>query len=515
VVRLASVSVLIVLAACSSTPDPRPFDPFDGTCPTEDPTLPQRPAPSGARRVIYSTTADGRSRLWLRDLDATAPEPVRLDGIGDEPSILLVEPQPFYPGVWAPDGAHIAVRTELAPGQRGIGVIHVSSPGSIVNVSGPEVSSDTGFFYLDGPNIWSPTGDRLMWNTLDALWVVNADGTGRRRLVDGPGTLTDARWSSDGSRIAVSGFTDDSDWGTTWVTPSTEPDPRVLDGAVMWWGPAAGQLSLLGAEFRQLDLDARVETVHPGVPGDWPTLTSDGAWLMAPARDQRLPRFLHRGCGDPASVTEVDALPFRSAWNMASTADAQHFAFSIGNGDSSEAWAADRTASGWSLRRVHVPTTPAPRVDYLTVSTTGSRAAWLAGWLDSDRLVVTEDGVQNAREVVLGPIFDRSYWLSPDLRRVAYRAETAQGAVLRVVGMDDPSAPVTLGELAITPGRQVSNVTWSPDSSAFGYYTEPLPLQPFPIGQLFLVEVGATSSSAPIELGYTAGAKEAPFHWQP
>ncbi|MCQ8770574.1 PD40 domain-containing protein [Streptomyces telluris] len=71
---------------------------------------------------------------------------------------------------------------------------------------------------LDGPATgtdnrqpnWSPKGDRLVFQRRErgshdwALYVMNADGSGLRRLTGGPGEHTDPSWSPDGRQVVFS-----------------------------------------------------------------------------------------------------------------------------------------------------------------------------------------------------------------------------------------------------------------------------------------------------------------------
>jgi TolB protein len=52
---------------------------------------------------------------------------------------------------------------------------------------------------------WSPHGDKIVYNGVDGLYIMNADGTGQPELVRrdvGRGTIVDPTWSPDGSKIA-------------------------------------------------------------------------------------------------------------------------------------------------------------------------------------------------------------------------------------------------------------------------------------------------------------------------
>jgi Tol biopolymer transport system component len=53
----------------------------------------------------------------------------------------------------------------------------------------------------DSEPVWSPDGSRMLFSSNDDLWVMNADGSSRVRLVDADGVAS-YRWSPDGGRIA-------------------------------------------------------------------------------------------------------------------------------------------------------------------------------------------------------------------------------------------------------------------------------------------------------------------------
>lgn len=88
-----------------------------------------------------------------------------------------------------------------------------SSPHGIyaVNPDGSESMLVTPAGTLGGRPVWSPDGSRLAFlvgehvtdfSPRGALWVANADGSGRRLLADDAGNLS---WSPDGARIAFTG----------------------------------------------------------------------------------------------------------------------------------------------------------------------------------------------------------------------------------------------------------------------------------------------------------------------
>ncbi len=108
---------------------------------------------------------------------------------------------------------------------------------------------------LDGPATrtdnrqpnWSPKGDRLVFQRRAAdsedwaLYVMNADGTGLRRLTDGPGEHTDPSWSPDGRSVVFSSTAGGLDTPQIFVIPADGGRPtRVTrsgggyDGAPSW-----------------------------------------------------------------------------------------------------------------------------------------------------------------------------------------------------------------------------------------------------------------------------------------
>jgi Tol biopolymer transport system component len=93
---------------------------------------------------------------------------------------------------WSPDGRTIAV---AGPGQGIIGFYVVNVDGS-----GRRLMSR----YGDGP-AWSPDGRRIAFVGRWGIWVMNADGSVRRKLTTqstGRGDGTRLYWSPDGRTLA-------------------------------------------------------------------------------------------------------------------------------------------------------------------------------------------------------------------------------------------------------------------------------------------------------------------------
>jgi dipeptidyl aminopeptidase/acylaminoacyl peptidase len=110
----------------------------------------------------------------------------------------------LQPGVTTPTAPAACTPTQpLSPTHRGriLFTRHANQEGHTlsVNPDGTDLHelSDGAF---DVEPAWSPEGDRIAFARDALIYVMNADGTGLRKLTDGPDTKPS--WSPDGTRIA-------------------------------------------------------------------------------------------------------------------------------------------------------------------------------------------------------------------------------------------------------------------------------------------------------------------------
>lgn len=105
---------------------------------------------------------------------------------------------------------------------------------------------------FDANPAWSPDGGRIAFeSTIDgkrAIWVMQTDGLGLRRLTDGPGADASPAWSPDGTRIA---FMSDRDGnqevyliGADGSAPRRFTDNPAADGFPAW-SPDGGRLAFV------------------------------------------------------------------------------------------------------------------------------------------------------------------------------------------------------------------------------------------------------------------------------
>src|SRR5262245_38033037 len=97
-------------------------------------------------------------------------------------------------GRWSPDGRHLVLDAPTATSQGDVFVVDADGANRRLVLASPE---------LDQPADWSPNGRTILFTRYDAngrgsaIWVVNVDGTGLRKLARGLA----GSFSPDGKRI--------------------------------------------------------------------------------------------------------------------------------------------------------------------------------------------------------------------------------------------------------------------------------------------------------------------------
>ena len=205
---------------------------------------------------------------------------------------------------------------------------------------------------------WSPDGSRIAYASLSArggVWVMNADGSGKRRVTPAPGGTDWVAWSPDGRRIlfsttAFSGadtldvvntdggglksvFTSSS--GIAGYTPAWAPDGRIFFGA------GSGSLG----EICSVDPGGRDLTVvtATAMPAGF-SLSADGKWLAIWDGDSdRLVRMAASGRGLAVVLVEQVSQYFGHTAAVLSSWSPNGSKLVLGN--DSRAWLVDSVLS--------------------------------------------------------------------------------------------------------------------------------------------------------------------------
>jgi Tol biopolymer transport system component len=217
---------------------------------TADPAPDTSPdwSPDG-RRIVYASRPPGcQSVACLADLYV-----IGRDGKGRVR--LTSTPQHETAPDWSPDGGRIAY-TRYDQDQPGLWVM--AADGSDQR----QLTDGAG----STPADWSPDGTRILYGGSDnRLYSITADGTGRRRL-SGIGPVRGARWSPDGTRIAL------TMQDAVWILNADGGGLRRLQhGWYPAWSPDGRHLVFLAVSFasvrtgelqiRRMDTDGRNQVV--------------------------------------------------------------------------------------------------------------------------------------------------------------------------------------------------------------------------------------------------------------
>jgi Tol biopolymer transport system component len=184
-------------------------------------------SPDG-RRIVYATDAGRRQplRLYVMNADGSGKQLLTRNRRGTDYS----DPQ------WSPDGKTIAVAVLKSGETRrafdsSIALINAVDGGNLRRLTAPGGPDEL------NPN-WSPDGasiafevNRLFDVRQSDIWLMNADGSGKRRLTDTRFYETYPVFSPDGTRIAFAGDRDNRNLSTGRLERGFEIYTMATDGS--------------------------------------------------------------------------------------------------------------------------------------------------------------------------------------------------------------------------------------------------------------------------------------------
>lgn len=142
---------------------------------------------------------DGRQVAYLASESTTAPRVHVADLRTGSTRMVSQSPQRRIEAAasWSPDGQHLLFSQKQGDGAQ---IVVMRADGSDRRLLSPPTA-------MSGQAQWSPDGQRILYlgvhadGTRQALYLVNLDGSGTRKVYGGEHDVMEARWSSEGRRI--------------------------------------------------------------------------------------------------------------------------------------------------------------------------------------------------------------------------------------------------------------------------------------------------------------------------
>jgi dipeptidyl aminopeptidase/acylaminoacyl peptidase len=245
--------------------------------------------------LAFTSLRGGNASLYVAQGDGSGARRLTLAGVG------------AYQGdaAWAPNGTRLV----FTCGNFELCVTSANGSGTarLTKSDWPDKWS------YDFEPAWSPDGTRIVFSRKrggqsSGLWLVGADGTGLRRLVDDPGNEGSPEWSPDGLRIA---YTRDPGTGNDLYVVDADGRnvQRLTSGKAIEtdpdWSPDGATIAYARGTAASLKSDVWLMRASGGgqrrlTAGGEPSWSPDGAFLFLSAQqgnDDELFRVRANGTG--------------------------------------------------------------------------------------------------------------------------------------------------------------------------------------------------------------------------
>ncbi len=356
-------------------------------------------SPDGTRIVFtVQPSAGNRSDIWVMDADGSNLRQLT-DGNGWN-----------WAPAWSPDGNRIA----FARGDPS-NIYAVNADGSHLArltqlTAGDESASDPS---------WSPDGSQIVFSpggeVEKDLYVVNADGTGERRLLDLPGYQMEPAWSPDGSTIGfTSGGPQDAPVGIYAIDANGTNLHRLNDQPAVQspaWSPDGSRIAFMA--------------IRPGTD-------DDALYTMNP---------------DGSDVREIPGLPKGASFPSWQPV--------LPGGQSPTPAAAPGKLA--IAARVQVPGAVSLAAGYGSVWVSGfgelTRVDQASGQIEA---TIPVKGVEDFSRVEIG---EGSVWVSAD-GGIVYRVDPGTNQVVETIDTGDVIGPIAVGDAYLwvaSPGAGASD----------------------------------------------------------
>jgi len=199
--------------------------------PTPTPT----PSPSNKRKIAFGSNRDGNDEIYVMDEDGT--------GVRRLTNTLASDMQPS----WSPDGTRLAFRSDR---ERRNGIYLMNSDGTNVTKLADLAGEDP---------VWSPNGNRIAFTSGDDIYVVNIDGSAPLNVTNNAQGNFGPAWSPDGNSLAFTSRRDYPTFSVYVVNVDGTGIRRVVEGYSRSpaWSPDGTRIAY-AAQGEQLGLNLYV-----------------------------------------------------------------------------------------------------------------------------------------------------------------------------------------------------------------------------------------------------------------